>query len=115
MPHSQLSMLPSLAANFEFALGQAPHERGGDRGVEAAAAFVRGEIAPGDKLSLWMEQRAYFLLQGSTCDSYCRLVAGRRTIRAAPVAKSAITSSGVPRSPGKIGTCRMPVPWIEKS
>jgi hypothetical protein len=52
-------MLPSLAANFEFALGQTPHERGDDRDVEAAAAFVRDELAPGDKLLLWMEQRAY--------------------------------------------------------
>jgi len=57
--HSQVSMLPSLAANFEFALGQTTHERGDDLGVEAAAAFVRGEMAPGDKLLLWMEQRAY--------------------------------------------------------
>jgi hypothetical protein len=57
--HSQFSMLPSLAANFEFALGQTPHERGDDRDVEAAAAFVRDELAPGDKLLLWMEQRAY--------------------------------------------------------
>jgi hypothetical protein len=57
--HSQLSMLPSLAANFEFALGQTPHERGDDRDVEAAAAFVRDEMVPGDKLLLWMEQRAY--------------------------------------------------------
>jgi hypothetical protein len=52
-------MLPSLAANFEFALGQTPHERGDDRSVEAAAAFVRDELVPGDKLLLWMEQRAY--------------------------------------------------------
>jgi hypothetical protein len=57
--HSQLSMLPSLAANFEFALGKTPPERVDDRGVEAAAAFVRDEMAAGDKLLLWMEQRAY--------------------------------------------------------
>jgi hypothetical protein len=57
--HSQLSMLPSLAPNFEFALGQTPHERVDDRSVEAAAAFVRDEMAPGDKLLLWMEQRSY--------------------------------------------------------
>ena len=57
--HSQLSMLPSLAANFEFALGKTAHERVDDGSVEAAAAFVRDEMAPGDKLLLWMEQRAY--------------------------------------------------------
>jgi hypothetical protein len=57
--HTQLSMLPSLAANFEFALGQTPHQQGDDRGVEAVAAFVRDEMAPGDKLLLWMEQRGY--------------------------------------------------------
>jgi hypothetical protein len=57
--HSQFSMLPSLAANFEFALGQTPHQRGDDRGVEAVSAFVRGEMAPEDKLLLWMEQRGY--------------------------------------------------------
>jgi hypothetical protein len=57
--HSQFSMLPSLAANYEFALGQTPHERGDDRGVEAVAAFVRDEMVPGDKLLLWMEQRGY--------------------------------------------------------
>ncbi|MCH8082801.1 MAG: hypothetical protein IH885_01040 [Myxococcales bacterium] len=57
--HSQLSMLPSLAANFEFALGETPHQQGDDRGVEAAAAFVRDEMAPGDKLLLWMEPRGY--------------------------------------------------------
>jgi hypothetical protein len=51
--------LPSLAANYEFALGQTPHERGDDRGVEAVAAFVRDEMVPGDKLLLWMEQRGY--------------------------------------------------------
>jgi len=58
--HSQLSMVPSLAVNFEFALGQTAHQRGDDRGVEAVAAFVRDEMAPGDKLLLWMEQRAYW-------------------------------------------------------
>jgi hypothetical protein len=57
--HSQLSMLPSLAANYEFALGRTPHQRGDDLGVEAAAAFVRDEMAPGDKILMWMEQRAY--------------------------------------------------------
>jgi len=57
--HSQLSMVPSLAANFEFALGRTPHEYGDDRDVEAVAAFVREEMAPGDKLLLWMEQRSY--------------------------------------------------------
>jgi hypothetical protein len=57
--HSQLSMLPSLAADFDFALGQTPHERVEDNGVEAAAAFVRDELAPGGKLLMWMEQRSY--------------------------------------------------------
>ena len=57
--HTQLSMLPSLAANYEFALGRSPDERGDDRGVEAAAACGRDEMVQGDKLLLWMEQRAY--------------------------------------------------------
>jgi hypothetical protein len=57
--HSQVSLLPSLVENFEFAFGQAPHQRIDDRGVEAAAAFVRDEMAPEDKLLLWMEQRGY--------------------------------------------------------
>jgi len=57
--HSQFSMLPSLAENYGFALGQTAHERDRDRGVEAVAAFVRGEMEPGDKLLLWMEQRGY--------------------------------------------------------
>ncbi len=57
--HSQLSMLPSLAANYEFALGQEHHQQGGDRDIEAAAAFVRDEMVSGDRLLLWMEPRAY--------------------------------------------------------
>ncbi len=59
MVHTQLARLPSLAENFEFALGKARVSRGEDRGVEAAAAFVRETLAPGDKIFLWMEQRGY--------------------------------------------------------
>jgi len=57
--HTQLAMLPSLAENFEVALGAGSDRRVEDRGVEAAAAFVRGALSPGDKLLLWMEQRGY--------------------------------------------------------
>jgi hypothetical protein len=57
--HSQALMLPSLAENYEFALGKKSHEQGNDRGLKGAGTLLRREMSHRDKVLLWMEQRAF--------------------------------------------------------
>jgi len=58
--YCQLLFLGGLPADYSAALGAPPDGRGEAHGPVAAAEFLRREMRDGDKLMLWLEERAFY-------------------------------------------------------